>query len=176
MQDIVIINHFATPIFTRDYAHNDRPGIQRFVAVYICGLRRQKQVSQAGKSNYIPQSTAGCNYLSLPEIPASGNKVLICELSIIMLLWMTYGFAGSILQKIEYGCMDVYIYNCRFNLPSRIKTRPGACPANDISIEFEIRPKFEVCWFEMSSTDHNDILYMLRQCNCHNMCKFCCDQ
>ena len=38
----------------------------------------QKQVSQAGISNYIPQFTVGCNYLSLPEIPASGNKVHIC--------------------------------------------------------------------------------------------------
>ena len=41
------------------------------------GLCCQKQVSQAGISNYIPQFTMGCNYLSLPEIPASGNKVLI---------------------------------------------------------------------------------------------------
>ena len=36
-----------------------------------------KQVSQAGISNYIPQFTVGCNYLSLSEIPASGDKVLI---------------------------------------------------------------------------------------------------
>ena len=43
----------------------------------ICGLCCQKQVSQAGISNYIPQFTVGCNYLSLPEIPASGNKVHI---------------------------------------------------------------------------------------------------
>ena len=28
-------------------------------------------------SNYIPQFTVGCNYLALPEIPASGDKVLI---------------------------------------------------------------------------------------------------
>ena len=39
------------------------------------GLCCQKQVSQAGISNYIPQFTVGCNYLSLSEIPASGNKV-----------------------------------------------------------------------------------------------------
>ena len=38
------------------------------------------QVSQAGISNYIPQFTVGCNYLSLPEIPAPGNKVFICQL------------------------------------------------------------------------------------------------
>ena len=43
----------------------------------IWGLCCQKQVSQAGISNYIPQFTVGCNYLSLHEIPASGNKFLI---------------------------------------------------------------------------------------------------
>ena len=46
---------------------------------HIWGLCCQKQVSHAGTSNYIPQFTVGCNYLSLPEIPASGNKVLICS-------------------------------------------------------------------------------------------------
>ena len=43
----------------------------------IWGLCCQKQVSQTGIINYIPQFTVGCNYLSLPEIPVSGNKVLI---------------------------------------------------------------------------------------------------
>ena len=43
----------------------------------VWGLCCQKQVSQAGISKYIPQWTAGRDYLSLPEIPASGNKVLI---------------------------------------------------------------------------------------------------
>ena len=46
-------------------------------AHYIWGHCCQKQVSQAEKSNYIPQFTVGCNYWSRPEIPASGNKVLI---------------------------------------------------------------------------------------------------
>ena len=44
----------------------------------IWGHCCQKQVSQAGISNYIPQLNVGCNYLSLPEIPASGNKVHTC--------------------------------------------------------------------------------------------------
>ena len=34
----------------------------------IWGLCCQKQASQAGISNYIPQFTVGCNYLSLSEI------------------------------------------------------------------------------------------------------------
>ena len=43
----------------------------------IWGLCPQKQVSQAGISNCIPQYSVACNYLSMPEIPASGGKVLI---------------------------------------------------------------------------------------------------
>ena len=39
---------------------------------------RQKQVSQSGISNCIPQNTVGCNYLSQPEIPVSGTKGLNC--------------------------------------------------------------------------------------------------
>ena len=43
----------------------------------IWRLWYQKQVSEAGISDYISQFTVGCNYLSLSEIPASGTKVLI---------------------------------------------------------------------------------------------------
>ena len=50
-------------------------------------------------------------------------------------------------------------------------TIPGARPTNDISIEFEIRPKFAVLWFKMYSIDHNDILHTLRQCHCRDVCK-----
>ena len=45
---------------------------------YVRGLWCQKQVSQAEISNCIPQFSVGCNYLSLPEIPASCTKILIC--------------------------------------------------------------------------------------------------
>ena len=45
--------------------------------IYIRGLCCQKQVSQAGISNCIPQNTVRCNYSFLPEITASGNKVHI---------------------------------------------------------------------------------------------------
>ena len=51
--------------------------VYRFYIYYIWGLCCQNQVSQTGISIYIPQFTVGCNYLSLPEMPASGNKVLI---------------------------------------------------------------------------------------------------
>ena len=52
-----------------------------------------------------------------------------------------------------------------------VKSLPGACPTNDISIEFEIRPKFGVLWFKMYSIDHNEIVHTSRQCNCRDVCK-----
>ena len=39
------------------------------------GLRCQKQVPQTGNNNCIPHDSVGCNYLSMPEIPAPGTKV-----------------------------------------------------------------------------------------------------
>ena len=51
--------------------------LSSWVYVDICEVWCQKQVFQAGISNYIPQFTAGCDYLSLPKIPASGTNVLI---------------------------------------------------------------------------------------------------
>ena len=38
---------------------------------------------------------------------------------------------------------------------SRESVNPGPRPTNDISIEFEIRPKYAVLWFKIYSTDHN---------------------
>ena len=48
--------------------------------ITIWGFWHQKQVSQAGISNYISQFTVGCNYLYPPQIPASGAKVLIYKM------------------------------------------------------------------------------------------------
>ena len=39
--------------------------------------------------------------------------------------------------------------------------KPGPHPTNDISIEFETRPKFEMPWFKMYSADHNEILHVM---------------
>ena len=47
----------------------------------------------------------------------------------------------------------------------------GTRPTNDISIAFEIRPKFAVLWFVMYSTNHDQILHTSRQCNCRDVCK-----
>ena len=42
-------------------------------------LRCQRQVSRACISNYIPQSSVGCDYLSMLQIPISGTKLLISD-------------------------------------------------------------------------------------------------
>ena len=69
----------------------------------------------------------------------------------------------------------IYIYIsfafCRTSSQIAHIVLPGAGPTNDISIEFEIRPKYAVLWFKMYCTNHNDILRTPRQCNCRNMCK-----
>ena len=43
---------------------------------HIWGLWCLKQISQAWINNCIPQNTVRCNYLPLPEVPASGTQVL----------------------------------------------------------------------------------------------------
>ena len=50
------------------------------------------------------------------------------------------------------------------------KAQTGARPTNDMSIDFEIRPKFRVFSFEMYSTDHKEILHTSLQCNCCDVC------
>ena len=49
----------------------------RILLYVIWWLWHQKQVSQAGISNHIPQNIVGCNYLCLPEVSTSSTKVLI---------------------------------------------------------------------------------------------------
>ena len=51
------------------------------------------------------------------------------------------------------------------------EAEPGARPTNDISIEFEIRPKFAGLWFKIYSTDHNEILHTSQQLRCRDVCK-----
>ena len=48
------------------------------IFVLIWELWSQRQVPQAGISKCNPQYHVGCNYVSLPEIPASGTNVIIC--------------------------------------------------------------------------------------------------
>ena len=55
---------------------NEISALSRHFETYNWGFWCRKQVSQAGISNYIPHQTVGCNYSSLPEIPASGTEVL----------------------------------------------------------------------------------------------------
>ena len=75
-------------------------------------------ISQAGISNYIPQFTVGCNYLSLPEVPASGTKVFIlawCGIShgrdVTNLLVFENNTACSALQRVNFGMGLMFSYN-----------------------------------------------------------------
>ena len=43
----------------------------------IWGLWRQRRATKAGISYCFPRVTVGCSYLSPPEMPASGTKVLV---------------------------------------------------------------------------------------------------
>ena len=49
--------------------------------------------------------------------------------------------------------------------------RSGARLTNDVSIEFEIRPRCALVWFKTHSTYRSEILHTPRQCNCRDMCK-----
>ena len=49
--------------------------------------------------------------------------------------------------------------------------RAGAHPTNDISITFEIQPKFAVLWFVIYSADQKTILHTSWQCNCRGVRK-----
>ena len=83
--------------------------------------------------------------------------------STILLQWLFYG---------KYCCFNSSTKCSKgINSISWFLTSPGARPTNDISIEFEIRPKFASLWFEMSSTNHDEILHKSRQYNCRDVCK-----
>ena len=57
-----------------------------------------------------------------------------------------------------------------------VKEAPGSRPTNDISIEFEMRPKFGGLCFQTYSTDPNEFLHTSRQLHCRDLCKICWDQ
>ena len=80
----------------------------------IWKLCYQNQVSQAEISNYIPPFTVGCNYLPLPEIPASENNVLIYRL--IRCILMTGSeliiMIDAFTMYIDYGKLTEFVW-CR---------------------------------------------------------------
>ena len=67
------------------------------------------------------------------------------------------------------------MYSLKWRFMSRRKQpghqQPGTRPINDISIEFEIQPKYAVFWVKINSTDHNETLHTSRKCNCRDVCK-----
>ena len=74
----------ATRWHVLNQCHDDFDWWQSFTVsrsdeIDLWGFGCQKQVSQAWISKCIPQYSVGYNYLSMPEIPASGTKILIQE-------------------------------------------------------------------------------------------------
>ena len=65
------------------------PMIIKFWPIQMRGLWCQKQVSQTGISNCIPQYSVGCNYLSMPKISAPGAKVPIYVISPSGIIFVT---------------------------------------------------------------------------------------
>ena len=67
--------------------------------------------------------TVGCNYLSLPEIPASGDKVLICNLQLFQLVYHQTAVTNSyhiynlflfliwmkLIAKWYWNCINMYL-------------------------------------------------------------------
>ena len=82
----------------------------------IWGLWRQKQISQAGINNCIPQNTVGCNYLSMHGMPASGAKVLLV---VVSMYWYCTRSNKEFVFVFVYNPLDPYeafthVYQRRF--------------------------------------------------------------
>ena len=101
MTEITLVSQTYTfQNYTSHIAHLCRQLLSH--RLHVWRLCCQKQVSQAGTSNYIPQFTMGCNYLSLPEVPASGNKVLISTMGeIFLLILRSLGF--TLFLRLTFG-------------------------------------------------------------------------
>ena len=135
----VILRWVIDTVNTNLYPFGMFRSIMRFNAVYanpcnsntcIVGCMRtlvlwyQKQVSQAGKSNCIPQKTEGCNYLFLPEMPASGTLVLICghTLHVFLLqVWISHLQAQPLPKANQMSALQEAIQSRR-NQPSKCLT------------------------------------------------------
>ena len=88
---------------------------------------------------------------------------MVCALGFSIIVWRRAGFIWD---------MNLWARHIHVTIPSLA----GARPTNDISIEFEIRPKFGVLQFTIYVTDHNQILQTSRQCKSMHVksqpCKF----
>ena len=79
----------------------------------LSALWHQKQVPQAEISNYIPQFTEGCNYSSLPEIPAYALR------------WRHNGH-DSVSNHQPHHCLLNRLFRCRSKKTSKLRVT-GLC-------------------------------------------------
>ena len=71
----MLAKHYMYPIHNTPIDQQQEDG--HFTAkTHNSGLWHQKQPSRIWISNYILQNTVGCNFLSMPWIPATGTKVI----------------------------------------------------------------------------------------------------
>ena len=74
----------------------------------VWGVWYWNHVSQAGLSNCIPHNILGSNYLSPPDIPASGTDVFTCMLRVILYSIMWKALPSYIDDSLNWN--NIYIY------------------------------------------------------------------
>ena len=112
------------------------------------------------RSDYIMQpgmiNTSKMTYWPLSKYTSHITYVykLVCYVSI--LLYIATSTSVTIMVQtwrthVIAGCWTRLVLSSIQVRPSAVKVRalPGPHPTSDISIEFEIRPEFEVLWFDM---------------------------
>ena len=97
----------------------------------IRGLWRQKQVSHTGISNCTPQNSVGCNYLSLPEMPASVAKVLIGSVT-------NHNKTRQIVRRV-HNSWDVLYVGGKCSVEFRRCHLEWHCMANSLTLPFIVR-------------------------------------
>ena len=99
--------------------------------VKIWGLWTQKQVSQTWMNNCTPQNTVGCSYLSMPETPVSGTKVLVMSLTVTK-----PDMSFRTLSYSQNGHFSNYISNCTKNVILWFKYHWNIFPTTMITMQW----------------------------------------
>ena len=111
-------------------------------------------LSQAGINNCIPHNTMGCNYLSLPEIPASDTKVLIHDFGHVSLHWR-HNDHGGVSNHQPRGCLLNRLFRRRWKKTSKLRvtdlcagTSPGPVNSPHGPVTRKMFPFDDVsmCW------------------------------
>ena len=77
----------------------------------------------------------------------------------------------SINQRLVPGRCQAITWTTNDPVHWSIHASPGARPTNGIFDRIRNRSKFALFWFEICSTDHNELLHRSRQCYCRDISK-----